>query len=454
MSVGSSPSISIITDIIEESGSKSLSDFYRVKFTSGNAPTSGSISLGNFRNKTIALNLTQTQDLSRDKYVEYDRMGIYVSMNDAGDVCVVSAPYSGSNERIFIYRKNSNGSWLREHVYEPFNYITLFGRSTCISGDGNTVVSGFPFYSSGFDANWYFLVEGGYNVLKYNGSWSSNYTNYGSEHYGRRGESVSVDYDGSNIVVGQPGGDGGKGRVIRRYGTSEQTFNGSNYLSGTRQFGTSVCISGDGNTIAIGAIGNTSGTDSGRVVVLRTTNQDWILSITSQVLQSPNATTNDSFGYAVSLSHDGNTLAVTSPYEDTGATDSGAVYIFKGSYDTYGVYTWDSGTKIKANDPGTSDYLGDNVSLNNNGNILYVSSTLEDTGGTDYGSLYVFKEYNGNWTQSSKIYLSGPKWFSYCVSTSSDGKTTVVGRPLVNSGSIPDLVETGAAYIYNSSYFI
>src|SRR5690606_19475603 len=44
--------------------------------------------------------------------------------------------------------------------------------------------------------------------------------------------------------------------------------------------------------------------------------------------KASNTSAGDSFGWALALSDDGNTLAVGAPFENSSATDSGAVYVF------------------------------------------------------------------------------------------------------------------------------
>src|SRR5262245_12692817 len=89
-------------------------------------------------------------------------------------------------------------------------------------------------------------------------------------------------------------------------------------------------------------------------------------------------------GHGVALSGDGNTLAVGAPYESSGAKgingnqndnsvySAGAVYVFVRRDNT-----WSQQAYIKASNPGQSDKFGFVVSLSQDGNTLAVSSPGE-----------------------------------------------------------------------------
>jgi hypothetical protein len=108
----------------------------------------------------------------------------------------------------------------------------------------------------------------------------------------------------------------------------------------------------------------------------------------------------DWFGGSLSLSSDGNTLAVGANFEDSNATgiggddnnnlatDSGAVYVFSRSGTS-----WAQQAYVKASNTEVDDHFGTNVSLNSDGNTLAVGATGEDSNskvindvGTDTGA--------------------------------------------------------------------
>lgn len=103
-------------------------------------------------------------------------------------------------------------------------------------------------------------------------------------------------------------------------------------------FGNAVALSSDGSTLAVGAIGQTStARGAGDVHVFVRAGDTW----SQQAhLEGSNTGAGDYFGYSVSLSADGATLAVGAWFEDSSATgidgdqaddsagDAGAVYVY------------------------------------------------------------------------------------------------------------------------------
>ena len=127
-------------------------------------------------------------------------------------------------------------------------------------------------------------------------------------------------------------------------------------------------------------------------------------------------------GHGLAISGDGNTMAVGAPYEssaakgingnqnDTSLYASGAVYIF-----TRVNNAWTQQAYIKASNPGQSYRFGHFVVLSQDGNTLAVSSFYEasaakgiDGDQTDKsipqaGAVYVFTRSGATWSQQSYI---------------------------------------------------
>ena len=172
------------------------------------------------------------------------------------------------------------------------------------------------------------------------------------------------------------------------------------------------------------------------------------------------------FGSSVALSADGSTMAVGAVGEDSAATgidgdetdttaaDSGAVYI---STNTNG--SWSQTAYIKASNTGAGDEFGFSVALSENGSVLAVGAYLEDSDasgvsttatGTDSsstanrGAVYLFRNDGSGWVQDAYIKAStsaDSDQFGYCVALSTDGATLAVGAPF-QGGS-------GAAYLFS-----
>jgi hypothetical protein len=248
------------------------------------------------------------------------------------------------------------------------------------------------------------------------------------------------------------------------------------------RFGWSVVLSGDGNTLAVGANGealtaNTDGDETGRVhvYVRNATTRAWTYQTS---LLAPNPAAGARFGDSVALSFDGNTLAVGSPSEDsapadpgveqtanTGLSDSGAVYVYKRAAD--GGNAWTATSFLKASNAAVDDQFGMSVALSKDGKTLAVGAPRRDAIDVNNvsldnaGAAYVFTQSpdGQTWVQQAMVTASTPQVgvvFGKLVAISGDGGTLVVGAPSDSSTAAATddsltadrLVESGAAYVF------
>jgi hypothetical protein len=108
--------------------------------------------------------------------------------------------------------------------------------------------------------------------------------------------------------------------------------------------------------------------------------------------------TNDRFGIAVSLSGDGQTLAIGTVGDDDQGDQSGSVYIFVRS----GV-SWEEKAKLLASDGTSGGLFGRNLSLSDDGQSLVVGANSEDDNEKQLGSVYVFVRFGALWEEDAKI---------------------------------------------------
>jgi hypothetical protein len=255
-------------------------------------------------------------------------------------------------------------------------------------------------------------------------------------------------------------------------------------------FGRSVSLSGDGGTLAVGATGedsnangidgnqaDNSASDSGAVYVFSRSGIYWPQ---QAYIKASNADSGDSFGGSISLSGDGNTLAVGALYEGSNATGidgnqtdnsasiSGAVYVF-----TRSGSTWAQQAYVKASNTDSLDGFGRSVSLSDDGNILAVGASAEDSNATGIdgnqadnsvsgsGAVYVFTRNGSTWAQQAYVKASdtdSSDAFGTSLSLSGDGNTLAVGATGEDSStsginSAPDDLASlsGAVYVFTRS---
>jgi hypothetical protein len=190
-------------------------------------------------------------------------------------------------------------------------------------------------------------------------------------------------------------------------------------------------------------------------------------------VKASNTGVNYYFGYSVSLSSDGNTLAVGATGEDSNSwvddnliPGAGAVYVFIRS-DT----TWTQQAYVKAINTDANDYFGISASLSSDGNTLAVGAKYEGSNATgidgadefnlapNAGAVYVFSRSGTTWTQQVYVKASNTDAFDSfgdSVSLSRDGNTLAVGAYLEESNAMGiggdeddnSTSAAGAVYLY------
>jgi len=183
-------------------------------------------------------------------------------------------------------------------------------------------------------------------------------------------------------------------------------------------------------------------------------------------------------GVGMAMSADGNTLVVSSPHEDGGATgvngnqkdesawDAGAVYVFVRSGGR-----WTQQAYVKASNAQTSDRFGISVAVSADGNTLAVGATLEDSGARGVGAnqadnsadsagaVYVFARTGTAWAQQAYIKASNADaadQFGWSLALSNDGNTLAVGAQGEGSAATGinanqednSAADAGAAYVF------
>ena len=208
-------------------------------------------------------------------------------------------------------------------------------------------------------------------------------------------------------------------------------------------FGTSVSLSGD--TLVIGSPrDDDGGSNSGSAYVYVRDNGIWSLQQKLVALDDRRA---DEYGLSVSI--DGDTIAIGAKMEDTNAdgvntTNQGAVYVY-----TRSGTTWSEQAKLLASDRSSGDRLGHSVSLS--GDTIVAGAPeerLPNASGSlinDVGAAYVFVRAGTVWTEQAKLsaddYGASDEFGS---AVAIDGERIVVGVPLRD-----DLGNrSGAVYVY------
>ncbi|WP_226864701.1 FG-GAP repeat protein [Microbulbifer taiwanensis] len=273
---------------------------------------------------------------------------------------------------------------------------------------------------------------------------------------------------------------------------SQQAYIKASNTGAEDRFGWSIALSADGNTLAVGAWledsaasgvngdqTDSSASDSGAAYVFIRSNGTW----TQQAyVKASNTGAEDRFGRSVSLSADGNTLAVGADAEESAATGidgdqadnsaeySGAVYVF-----TRSGSTWSQQAYVKTSNTGAGDGFGFPVALSADGNTMVTGAHGEDSAATGIngiqtdnsasrsGAAYAFvRDSNGTWSQQAYIKASNTDIddiFGHAVALSADGNTLAVGASGEDSAATGiggDEIDdsepsSGATYVFTRS---
>jgi len=483
-----------------------------------------------------------------------DQFGESVALSGDGNTLAIGAKFEssaaagvGGNQAdnsavgagaVYVFVRSGAGIWTQQAYLKASNTGSsdYFGEAVALSGDGNTLAVGALNEASaatgvgGNQADNSTVQAGAvYVFARVSGIWSQEAyvkaSNTGSLDY--FGEAVALSGDGNTLAVGARGeasiatGIGGNqadnsaayaGAVYvftRTYVDppglpppfpvwSQQAYVKASNTNAGDNFGSAVALSGDGNTLAVGAnseasnatgIGGNQADNSaaaaGAVYVFARAGGIWSQ---EAYVKASNTGSGDFFGRDLVLSSDGNTLAVGAGGEASTATgvggnqavntaaNAGAVYVFTRTYvDPPGLPppfpVWSQQAYVKASNTNAGDAFGRAVALSGDGNTLAVGAYSEASAATGVGgnqasnsaasagAVYVFARVSGTWSQQAYIKASNSNtddWFGYVVALSGDGNVLAVSALHESSNAMGiggnqannSAVNSGAVYLY------
>jgi hypothetical protein len=256
--------------------------------------------------------------------------GNSVALSADGNTAIVGGPPDDSNVGAVWVFTRSNGVWTQQGsklVGTGATGSAQQGFSVALSGDGNTAAVGGPEDDGAAGAMWVFARS--------NGVWAqqgSKLVGTGAGSSTGLGSSVALSSDGTTAIVGGRGDSISVGAVwvfTRSNGVWTQQGSklvgtgadeGSCFELGAGQ-GTSVALSGDGNTAIEGA--PCDNIQVGAVWVFTRSNGVWTQEGSKLVGTGAVGPANQ--GYSVALSAGGNTAIVGGPRDNS---DVGAAWVF------------------------------------------------------------------------------------------------------------------------------
>ena len=386
--------------------------------------------------------------------------GSSIALSRDGNTMAIGAPYENGGSKgingdqsdnsiygsgaVYVFTRRGD-SWVQQAYLKASNpgQSDHFGGNVALSADGNTLA---------VSAFWESSAATGIN---------------GDQN------DTSIPQAGAAYVFTRTGNTWSQQAYIKASNTGRASTGGNDWGDGD-QFGFSLALSGDGNTLAVGAISedsrassinNTpfekddSAATSGAVYVFTRTGSTWSQQayIKTSSMQAGNI-----FGYSVALSADGNDLVASSFDERSTNRDiNGIPNSFGGGVGALFVFRRDGGTwrqvaYVKGSKSESSDQLGYAVAISDDGNTIAAGAGDEDclTSGINppgcdndspprgqaniwVGAAYVFVRNGGIWTEQAFIKASNAEPYSSFgvkLALSADGNTLAVGAYLEDSG--------------------
>jgi hypothetical protein len=402
--------------------------------------------------------------------------GTVVLSGDGNTLAVGSKGFPRiSSETVYIFVRESGG-WRQQASLQALYGDTndYFGVSLALSDDGDRLVVGAPSDDSsatgidGDQANNSVWNSGAVYLFQRSGEAWSQSAYLKSSNTGQNdnfGISLALSANGATLAVGASHEDSSaeglrwddstpNAGAVYLFENTEGSWSQVAFLKAPNaeeedRFGSDLALSGDGDTLAVVAIGEDSGAlgidgdqadnsapSAGAVYIFERDQGEWSY---RSYLKASNTDGQDGFGSSIGLSGDGNVLAVGAYNEASSAAGidgdqqdntlygSGAVYLF-----TNDGSAWEQQAYIKAMDPDTrlgssetyendwwnGDLFGYSLSLSEDGTLLAVGAVGEDSASTGVngdqiddslgspGAAYLFARDETGWHQRAYVKAS------------------------------------------------
>ena len=324
------------------------------------------------------------------------QVGWQTGISGDGNIVFFSAPYSTRSNCVsgcgsLTIKEWDGNDWIKKPnpgggMVGAGNNSENFGRAAAISNDGQTFVGG-SWVANPKTGYIYIYKVGSFHQIWNPSAFSLQKSISGTGTRDKFGYSVAINDDGTVVASGAIGDNGNTGSSNNKKGLVRvYKKDGNNWpqlgadivgIANGDIFGSSIDLNGDGTILAVGATGHDGA--KGHVRVYKLNGNSWDL----MGSDLDGVAANDGFGYSVSLSKDGNILAVGSKAHDN---DKGHTRVFKWNGSAWA----QMGADIDGQAAG--DESGYSVSLNADGTKLAIGAPEANTA---KGEVRVF-QWNGS----------------------------------------------------------
>ncbi|HOE38122.1 MAG TPA: MBG domain-containing protein [Bacteroidales bacterium] len=328
-------------------------------------------------------------------------------------------------------------------VYENFAVVgTPFDKLGANSGDPSLTNCGSAYILENVDGNWQIIQKICANDRVQQSKFGASVAIWGDYiAVGATGKS-EASYNSLGVVYVFKNNAGVWTQVNKLLPSDPESYCG---------FGGSIDM--ENNKLVVGAENKKNGDNYnvGAAYVFELINDSWNF---SQKLMASDCSAGDFFGYSVAIS--GEYIIAGAYAQDKNATgggnliDAGAAYIFK-----YNAGTWTQTQKLVANDRAQENYFGRAVDID--GDYAVISATYDSRNSsgvadkTHTGSVYVFKNNSGTWTQTQKIIANDRNKddeLGNAISIFNDKLVIGVAKQDYDSNGEDSVFNAGAVYVY------
>jgi hypothetical protein len=359
--------------------------------------------------------------------------GVTVSLSGDGMTALVGGNQDQSGSGAAWLFVTSASGWRQDgpkwRAPDEFG-VGGFGSSVSLAEDGNTALIGAPETDSSSGAAWVFTRSGGVwrpeaRLGEVRGRSS------GSRLFGW---STALSANGKIAFVGAPAYRDRVGAAFLFRRTSRGWRQMGGPVLGARTvgipgFGSSVALSADGSTGAVGGPedgGGRANRQSGAVWLFTVSSEGWKPLGAKLVPGANNDSLEGSFGCSVALSAHGDRLVVGAC---TARRGEGAAWIFS----RHGASSSRASMLTAPFDLNRDGKYGYAVSISGDGRTAVVS---EPYAYNARGAVAVYEDAGSSWRPVRRLHgLDGAKLFGYSVAVSDDGTRVIVGAPGVRNGA-------------------
>lgn len=358
---------------------------------------------------------------------EENLLGYSIAMSGDGSTAAIGAPYQTNTGQVQVYNITDSGYSLKGSSISGQNPGENFGWAVSLSQDGNTIIIGAPAHIGNSDV---YQWDGSDWIAKGNRIEGVNY----DDHFGW---DVDISSDGNVVAVSAPLSDR---RAFNAGGVKIYTWNNNNWVGRelfgeetNEEFGTSIALSDNGETIVIGSPFGFGDYHPGLTKVFSLNGTQW----PQQGTDIAGEGNTEHAGFSVDINNNGNRIAIGS---------------FAGSSGKVRIFDWSSTawTQVGANITGLENFeaFGSSLSLNGDGSIVAVGAPSNDSNGSNSGLSKIFTFNDNTWLQLGQdIKGDSQDDLGTAVALNDEGNRIAIG----GAGNINNGDRGGRAKIFQSN---